>query len=128
MPKFLLALIVAAVAGAQSNPNGAASDADKKKIRVDGRVISLNGEAVRKATVRLQPGGGLQFVGPGGLQGNPQNNQPPSTYSETSDDSGKFVFEDVVPGRYTLTSEKAGFVTQRYGARTDGSPGTPLAL
>jgi protocatechuate 3,4-dioxygenase beta subunit len=124
MRKFLLALMLVVVAGAQTSPTGAASDADKKKIRVEGRVSALNGEAVRKATVRLQPAGGLQMLGPGGSQ----NNQPPSTYSETSDDSGKFVFEDVAPGRYTLTSEKTGFVTQRYGARSDTSPGTPLAL
>jgi protocatechuate 3,4-dioxygenase beta subunit len=124
MRHFLLALMSVAIAGAQTNPTGAASDADKKKIRVEGRVTALNGEAVRKATVRLQPAVGIQFSGPGG----PPNNQPPSTYSESSDDSGKFVFEDVAPGRYTLTSEKTGFVTQRYGARSDTSPGTPLAL
>ena len=124
MQRFLLALMLAAVAGAQSNPTAGSPDADKKKVRVEGRVISLNGETVRKATVRLQPSGGIQLAGPAGSQ----NNQPPSTYSETSDESGKFVFEDVAPGRYTLTSEKTGFVTQRYGARSDGSPGTPLAL
>jgi len=117
--------MLAVIAGAQSNPNGVASDADKKKIRVEGRVLSLNGEAVRKATVRLQPAGAIQPVA---LGANPQANQPPSTYSESSDDNGKFVFEDVAAGRYMLVSEKTGFVTQRYGARSDSSPGTPLAL
>ena len=93
---------------------------------MEGRVLSLNGEAVRKATVRLQPAGGIQLAGPppNGAQGN----QFPSTYSESSDEAGKFVFEDVAPGRYLLTSEKTGFVTQRYGARSDSSPGTPLVL
>jgi protocatechuate 3,4-dioxygenase beta subunit len=75
----------------------------------------MNGEAVRKATVRLQ-GSVLQ---PGQL---------PSTYSETTDNEGKFVFEDVPAGRYTLSSEKPGFVTSRYGARSNTSPGTQLTL
>jgi hypothetical protein len=127
MPRFFLFAFLTAVAVAQTNPNGAAPDTEKKKIRVEGRVLALNGEAVRKATVRLQPAGGIQLAGPGG-PGGPTSNQMPSTYSETSDDAGKFVFEDVAPGRYGLTSEKTGFVTQRYGARSDTSPGTPLAL
>src|ERR1051325_1885538 len=77
-----------------------------KKARLEGIVLSLNGEAVRKATVRLQ-GTALQ---PG---------QSPSTYSETTDNEGKFIFEDVPAGRYTLSSEKPGFVTGRYGARSN---------
>lgn len=127
MRKLLPALIVSAVVLAQSNPNAGTADGEKKKkIRVEGRVVSLNGEVVRKATVRLQPAGGLQLIGPP-PNGTP-GNQPPSTYSESSDEAGKFVFEDVAPGRYLLTSEKTGFVTQRYGARSDSSPGTPLVL
>jgi len=126
MRKLLLALIVSALVLAQSNPNGGAADTEKKKIRIEGRVISLNGEVVRKATVRLQPALGVQFGGPPPNGG--QANQVPSTYSESSDEAGKFVFENVAPGRYTLVSEKTGFVTQRYGARSDTSPGTPLVL
>src|SRR6185369_11304382 len=126
MRKLLPALIVSALVLAQSNPNGGAADTEKKKIRIEGRVISLNGEVVGKATVRLQPALGVQFGGPPPNGG--QANQVPSTYSESSDEAGKFVFENVAPGRYTLVSEKTGFVTQRYGARSDSSPGTPLAL
>jgi len=85
-----------------------------KKARLEGIVLSLNGEAVRKATVRLQ-GTALQ---PG----------QSSTYSETTDNEGEFIFEDVPAGRYTLTSEKPGFVTSRYGARSNTSPGTQLTL
>jgi hypothetical protein len=124
MRTLLPALILCAVALAQSIPTGAA-DSEKKKIRVEGRVTSLNGDVVRKANVRLQPAGGIQLLGP---PNGTQTNQPPSTYSESSDETGKFVFEDVAPGRYLLTSEKTGFVSQRYGARSDGSPGTPLVL
>ena len=126
MRKLLPAFIVSALVLAQSSPNGAAADTEKKKIRIEGRVVSLNGEVVRKATVRLQPAFGPQFAGlpPMGAQAN----QIPSTYSESSDEAGKFVFENVAAGRYMLTSEKTGFVTQRYGARSDTSPGTQLVL
>lgn len=79
------------------------------KIRVTGSVIALNGEPVRKATVRLQ-------------------GQPPITYTVSTGDDGKFAFDDVAPGRYTLLAEKAGFVTQRFGARTSTAPATPLVL
>lgn len=98
-----------------STPSTTTAADGAKKARLEGIVLSLNGEAVRKATVRLQ-GSALQ---PG---------QPPSTYSETTDNEGKFVFEDVPAGRYTLSSEKPGFVTTRYGARSNTSPGTQLTL
>ena len=87
----------------------------EKKAHLEGIVLSLNGEAVRKATVRLQ-GSAVQ---PGQL---------PSAYSETTDNEGKFVFDDVPAGRYMLSAEKPGFVTSRYGARSSTSPGTQLTL
>jgi hypothetical protein len=76
-------------------------------IRVDGRVTTLSGEAVSGALVRLQG---------------------TSTYSHTTDGDGRFAFLDVAPGRYTLTSEKLGFVTHPYGARSDEGPGAQLVL
>ena len=114
---FPLALVCSAFLACAQNPPPATATpaAEQKKGRLEGIVLSLNGEAVRKATVRLQ-GSVLQ---PG---------QPPSTYSETTDNEGKFVFEDVPAGRYTLSSEKPGFVTSRYGARSNASPGTQLTL
>jgi hypothetical protein len=109
MRRFPLILILGAcIAGAQPA-------ADQKSIHVEGTIVSLNGDAVRKATVRLQ-GAVLQ---PG---------QPPGMYSETTDNAGNFVFEDVAPGRYTLSAEKPGFVTTRYGARSNTSPGSQLTL
>ncbi len=113
---LLLTFLAVFVHGQQAQP-----DPDKKKIRVEGRVVALNGEAVRKATVRLQGAFNLQLNGPAPAT-------PPPNYSETTDDAGKFTFEDVAEGRYNLTSEKTGFVTQRYGARSDTSPGTQLDL
>jgi protocatechuate 3,4-dioxygenase beta subunit len=118
----LILLLGASLAAAQNTPstpptssNGATPASEQKKIRVEGTILSLNGEAVRKATVRLM-GTVLQ---PGQLPGN---------YSESTDNEGKFVFEDVAAGRYMLSAEKAGFVTTRYGARSNTSPGTQLNL
>jgi len=61
------------------------------QARVEGRVMSTNGEPVRKATVRL--GGG----------------QPTVTYVEVSGADGRFVFENVAPARYLVTAQKAGY-------------------
>ncbi len=118
MRPFLLALLWASVIAAQAQPPvDGAPDPDKKKIRLEGYVLSVTGEAVRKATLRLQGNGPAQ------------NAQVlPTTYTESTDTAGKFVFEDVAEGSYTLAAEKAGFVTQRYGARTTGSAGTVLTL
>jgi protocatechuate 3,4-dioxygenase beta subunit len=114
---FPLALFFgASIAVAQNTPTPAvAPDSAQKNARVEGTILSLNGEAVRKANVRLQ--------------GAPtQPGQLPGTYSESTDNEGKFVFEDVAPGRYMLSAEKAGFVPTRYGARSNTSPGTQLNL
>jgi hypothetical protein len=106
---FPLALLLcASFANAQS-------DANQKTGRVSGTILSLNGDPVRKATVRLQ-----------GLATQP--GQPPTAYSETTDSAGKFLFDDVAPGRYTLSADKPGFVGARYGARSNTSAGTQLNL
>src|SRR5579862_2727642 len=111
MPRLMLVLVCGAALIAHIN----AQPQPEKKTRLEGRVVGLNGEAVRKATVRLQ------------ANGQPAAAQPPSAaLSKNSDDTGKFAFEDVPAGRYTLISEKVGFLTQRYGARSENGPGVPL--
>jgi hypothetical protein len=117
MPRFLAVLLLAVpIASAQSTP-AAASDpnGEKKKIRLEGSVLSLAGGPASKAAVRLLPSGS-------------QNGQPTSAYSKTADDAGKFVFEDVAPGRYTLTASKSGFVMGRYGARGPNGPGVLITV
>ena len=105
---FPLALLLcASFARAQSDP--------AQKVRIEGTILSLNGDLVRKATVRLQGAGG-------------QAGQSPVSYRETTDAAGKFVFDDVAPGRYFLSAEKPGFVTARYGARSNSLAGTQLTL
>jgi Carboxypeptidase regulatory-like domain len=112
----LMLFLGASLAIAQNTPQTATpADTEQKRSRVEGTILGLNGDLIRKATVRLQ-----------GAMGQP--GQPPNSYSESTDNAGKFVFEDVAPGRYTLLAEKAGFVTTRYGARSNTSPGTQLNL
>ena len=99
---FPLTLLAGAFVASAQNPPSAVtpSDAEQKKIRLEGTIFSLNGEVIRKATVRLQG----TIAQPGQL---------PTNYSESTDNEGKFVFEDVAAGRYTLSAEKGGFVTTR---------------
>src|SRR5579872_2297551 len=118
---FPLALFFSALfATAQNTPTspsaGAAGADSGQKIRVEGSVFSLNGDLIRKANVHLQGTGGGQ---PGQL---------PTGYSDITDNAGKFVFEDVAPGRYTLSADKPGFVTARYGARSNTSAATQFNL
>ncbi len=111
----LTLLLGASFAAAQNAPSPAATADSAQKIRVEGNILSLNGDLVRKATVRLQ--------------GTPsQPGQPPTSYVETTDSAGKFLFDDISPGRYTLSAEKPGFVATRYGARSNTSIGTQLNL
>jgi hypothetical protein len=43
-----------------------------------------------------------------------------------TDGSGRFEFRGLVAGRYTLTAEKTGFVTTRYGSKHDLDPPVPI--
>jgi len=100
--RVLVSLIIsAALAGAQAPQNA----------RVEGRVVSATGEAVSKASVTLSGSAGVDLP------------------AISTDNQGRFAFEDVPAGRYTrLTAQKAGFATQIYGARTNLALGTVLNL
>src|ERR1700732_2409961 len=85
-----------------------AAQPQAEKARVEGQITNLAGEPLKKAMVRLQG----NFVGslpPGG--------QPamPASYSSETDAAGHFVFEEVDPGRYTLSAERSGYVRGTYG-------------
>lgn len=84
---------------------------------VAGQVLSLTGEPLRKATLRLQG----QFVPPAGATGAGaviSAAQLPPVYSVESDASGNFIFEAVPAGRYTLYAERNGYVRQNYSTGT----------
>jgi len=71
----------------------------------------LSGEPVRNAVLTLHPSAG---------QG--------ASVAAVSDDAGHFLFEDLTPGAYRLSAERAGFLDQEFGARSALSPGTPVEL
>jgi hypothetical protein len=80
---------------------------------VEGVVVSADfARPVRRAIVRLSP------VIPG----------PP--LSTTSDDAGRFRFEGVGAGQFTLSASKPGYLESTFGQRQPGSgrPGTPLSV
>ncbi|HEX5069811.1 MAG TPA: carboxypeptidase-like regulatory domain-containing protein, partial [Vicinamibacterales bacterium] len=55
----------------------------------------------------------------GGLAGN---------VSAVSDDSGRFRFVDLAPGRYTVAVSKPAYLPMVYGATRPGRPGTAIAV
>jgi protocatechuate 3,4-dioxygenase beta subunit len=113
-----LALLFGALVAVAQNASAPAATADSgQKIRLEGTILSVNGDMVRKATVRLQ--------GTSSQSGQPAQ---PTSYIDTTDSAGKFLFDAVPPGRYTLSAEKPGFVTARYGARSNTTAGTQLIL
>jgi len=71
------------------------------KTRVEGRVInSLNGEAVRKATVVLRA----------------RDEERGLSYADETDGNGHFSIGDVEPGEYAIFGERPGFSLQSTGA------------
>lgn len=79
---------------------------------ISGQVVTTDRDAapIRRAIVTLT-GGNI-----------------PSNLSAVTDDGGRFRFVDLVPGRYTLSVAKAGYLTMTHGATRPGRPGVSLAL
>ena len=50
------------------------------------------------------------------------------TFSQLTDDQGRFEFRDLGPGRYGLSATKGGFVPTQFGQRRASLPGTPNEL
>jgi hypothetical protein len=48
--------------------------------------------------------------------------------SAITDDQGRFVFQLLPAGRFTMTASKPGYVDVAYGAKRAGRPGTPIQL
>ena len=105
MPKAaLLALIFAAVCPAQTA---------QQHGSVSGTVISVAGEPLKSATLTLRGQPGPQPAGAGAPS-------QPQAYAASSDAVGNFTFGDLTPGRYTLSSEKAGYLRANYTASSSG--------
>ena len=72
-----------------------------KKGTISGRVVTNNGEPLRRATVVIEEvkyaDGGSETVG-----------------DTTTGDNGEFSFPDLAPARYRLEAEKSGYVAGRF--------------
>jgi protocatechuate 3,4-dioxygenase beta subunit len=111
------------------SPTESTPTSGKEKAKIEGRVVSMtSGEPVRRANLSLRtsagPGGPQTMIVMGG------GNMPPmpGNVSGATDNDGKFLIENIEPGRYYLSAEKAGFVRQAYGVRGSSGTGTVLSL
>lgn len=115
LPALLLLLVSLTFAQA---PQGQAPE-PPKKARIEGIVVSLTGEPIARAQVRLQ--GAISVAG-GQLT-------PGASFGANTDDAGKFTIEEIEPGSsFQLTAQRPGFVTARYGARSATSGAAPISL
>jgi hypothetical protein len=90
--------------GGRGNQNGqgqtgaaGTAAADLPPGTVEGRVISTTGEPVRKASLTLRP-----------------NGRGGGSFATTSANDGSFKFASVDEGTYSLSGERAGFVSDTY--------------
>jgi len=74
---------------------------------------AVSGEPLSKVTLTL------------GRDGQGQRARP---ISAKTDLQGKFLFENLEPGRYRLWAERNRYVRSEYGQRAPNQPGTPLTL
>jgi protocatechuate 3,4-dioxygenase beta subunit len=80
---------------------------------IEGQAVNaLTGEPLKKAHVTMNNLGGQTNATPGAV----------------TDASGRFVIENIDPGRYNVSAERNGFVRFQYGSRGPGRPGAPLTL
>jgi hypothetical protein len=91
---------------AQQTPPAAATG------KVSGRLVTADGQPVRKAQVRLA------------------NSPARWTRTTASDGEGHFTFADVPAGEYVLSASKPGYLDTVYGARRPGltARGTPVRV
>ncbi len=110
MRNVLLALMLAGTHCVFSQETPA--DMSKHLATLQGRaVISMTGEPVSRVDLALRA-------------------LPPGTdaVKVVSDADGRFSFEEMEPGSYILSASRPGFQMEVYGARSQGSGGTPLTL
>ncbi len=95
----------------QQNPT------ETKPASLSGKTVTADGRPIKKVALTLR------VLGPF------PNGQPaPAPYAVASNAEGKFIFEVVDPGRYTLFANRPGYQSTSYGARRPNTSGTVLTL
>ena len=103
MSRFLFAAIISAMFAFAQEPARPADLPAGNSATIEGHVTDASGHPIRKAGLTLRA------VGPGGTP-----LKPP--YNAISDAEGKFSFDEITPGGYTLSVERAGYRAQPYRA------------
>jgi len=109
-----IVLAVLGLIAAQEQMPEAQAEKQKADCVIKGQVLNaVTGEPLRKARVTLSKAEARS--GP---------------RERDVDTAGRFEFRSVEPGRYTLSAQRTGFVTQSYGSRKPGSNmgGTTVTL
>ncbi|MGE5570722.1 MAG: carboxypeptidase regulatory-like domain-containing protein [Rhodospirillales bacterium] len=84
----------------------------EERCTVEGRVVKAGtGEPLSKAKILLQ-----------------KTDSRDAFYSASTNESGRFVIQNVPPGRYRLGAERNGYLRTYYGQRRPNQPGTVLRL
>lgn len=96
MPRALSFLVTMAISTAMAGAESPSASAS-----IEGRVIDAGGAPVRKAALVLRAYGGAP---------------PQTTYDASSDSTGRYLFDAVEPGTYTLSAERAGYLPKMYRA------------
>ncbi|MEO8371009.1 MAG: carboxypeptidase regulatory-like domain-containing protein [Candidatus Solibacter sp.] len=90
------------------------------KGSIEGQVVNGKaGSPLKKATLQLVM---MNPVGAGG------RGQPQVRKSAESDETGRFAFTGLEPGKYQLSAERQGFLRMSYGARKYQGGGTPVLV
>jgi hypothetical protein len=89
--------------------------AQDQKCHVEGQVFSVTGLPLKRTTVRLEAAS--------------QSNQSNfANYTVSTDNEGKFSLEDITPGTYILSAERAGYLRRYYGAKSTAAGATQIKL
>ena len=109
------ALLIPALASAQAPAQTAQQE--QEKCVLTGRVTNaLTGEPVKKADVHLE------------YANRKKSMSGPRGYGGLADADGRFRFEGVEPGEYSLTAERPGYLHSSYGSKAPNQAGTNLVL
>ena len=91
--------------------------AETEKCVVSGRVVNaLTGEPVKKANIHL------------GYANRKNQMSGERGYGGQADADGRFRFEAIEPGEYSLSAERPGYLHSSYGSKAPNQTGTNLAL